>query len=1008
MARTSPELNVLLAEIESKVAAQEFEESLTRINQGLCAFPDSPELLNHKGAILLHRQQYRPAVGFFEQALALDPDFDGAALNCFKALLAQQLFFSAKLLAGKMKAQNSSASHWNDLVLKLENQFPAKKVTFYIPCFNVEPYIENCIQGILSQTYPVAEILVVDDGSTDRSIALAGKYNVRILAHAENKGLAAARNTALLEAQGEFIASLDTDAVPEPEWLEYAMLAFDDPAVAGAGGKLIEAHSLTLADRWRQIRMPQHRGNALENNADFLFGSNTVFRTACLKDVGGYNPIYRTNYEDCDISYRLKARGYSLFYTPLAVCRHQRKDTLASVLNTRWRWQALDAFLNACAGQQNPLQAYLKLNYMEIAEHGIKSNLNNKCFQLLYFDFIFPFWSVLKDLATIDRNSGHRKKEQFKSTALAFIAAIHWHLKTLGTAAKPEELLVEDLLKAVDLLSASDLKALQVHFPDSGHGHPCGLSDWYRKLADLLPDAAIGFVQQLLQRFQPLFSFLGKDTTLPKMVEVSAARARMEESDQCSYYRDGLRVLIANPPWRVGPRAGVRAGSRWPFTAPVNGARVADYVPFPFFLAYTQALVQKEGFAAAIIDAIAEGLDDEAFYERVRGFGPQVLLMETATASFYIDVQYAKEIKRIVPDCTILFCGAHATAQYEEILTHCPAVDYVICGEFEFAFLEFCQHMRDGKPPNEIKGIASRDPAGRLTPVDHTESVDLDRLPLPERMSLPMYNYNDQFAGMPYPNVQVHASRGCPFRCSYCIFPQVVYGNNRYRVRDPIAVADELSMLVETYGFKGIYFDDDTFNIGNRRMLKLCRELQHRGLDKIPWGAMARADTSDFETLKAMKQAGMIAIKFGVESGVQSIVNACGKDLNLEKVAQACRWCREIGLKYHLTFTFGLPGETLETIGKSIQYALELAPDTCQFSRTTPFPGTVLFDQLKEKGLILTEDWSKYDGNRYTVAAFENIDSHELDEAIQAACRRWEEFTRDRLQSLSTCGAAGN
>ena len=161
---------------------------------------------------------------------------------------------------------------------------------------------------------------------------------------------------------------------------------------------------------------------------------------------------------------------------------------------------------------------------------------------------------------------------------------------------------------------------------------------------------------------------------------------------------------------------------------------------------------------------------------------------------------------------------------------------------------------------------------------------------------------------------------------------------------------------------------------------------------------MARADTSDFETLKAMKEAGLVSIKFGVESGSQELVNACGKALDLKKVEQSVRWCKELGIQVHLTFTFGLPGETKQTISKTVNFAIKMNPDSAQFSLTTPFPGTKYFNILKEKGLLLSEQWDKYDGARFSVIKGEALSKEELEKAVSIAWKRWNNFKKRKKE----------
>jgi radical SAM superfamily enzyme YgiQ (UPF0313 family) len=148
---------------------------------------------------------------------------------------------------------------------------------------------------------------------------------------------------------------------------------------------------------------------------------------------------------------------------------------------------------------------------------------------------------------------------------------------------------------------------------------------------------------------------------------------------------------------------------------------------------------------------------------------------------------------------------------------------------------------------------------------------------------------------------------------------------------------------------------------------------------------MARADTMDEETLVAMAESGLAGIKYGIESAVQSIVTASGKELDLEKAKQTIDFTKKHGVKVHLTFTFGLPGETKESIEKTIAFALEQQTDSVQFSITTPFPGTTYFDDLKKKGFILSDNWDDFDGNASAVIRTENLTAQDLHLALKKA-----------------------
>ncbi len=214
-----------------------------------------------------------------------------------------------------------------------------QRVTAYIPAYNVSEYLARTIEGLLSQTHPFDEVLVIDDGSKDDSVEIASRYpEVTLIRHPVNKGLAAARNTALGAARNELVASVDADVVADPTWIATLLPHLDDPRVAGAGGILVENVQTTLADRWRRARMAQEWGPWFIRNPRFLYGCNNVFRKSAILEAGGYNESLRTCGEDPDLAVRLRARGWDFVYDPAAVAKHFRHDNLKSILDMYWRW----------------------------------------------------------------------------------------------------------------------------------------------------------------------------------------------------------------------------------------------------------------------------------------------------------------------------------------------------------------------------------------------------------------------------------------------------------------------------------------------------------------------------------------------------------------------------------------------------------------------------------------------------------------------------------------------
>lgn len=211
------------------------------------------------------------------------------------------------------------------------------KVTVAIPCYNCSAYIGAVIESVLRQSRPADEVLVVDDGSTDESAEIISRYPVQLLRHGCNLGLAAARNTAIEATTGDVIVFLDADAVADVNLLAVLLSGYSAPEIGGVGGQGLEANICSLADRWRARHASQSHGD-VSKDVEFLFGLCMSFRIKALREIGGFDPAFRTNAEDMDVSLRLKKAGYRLRYLPDAKVYHQRTDDEASLKQTMAAW----------------------------------------------------------------------------------------------------------------------------------------------------------------------------------------------------------------------------------------------------------------------------------------------------------------------------------------------------------------------------------------------------------------------------------------------------------------------------------------------------------------------------------------------------------------------------------------------------------------------------------------------------------------------------------------------
>ncbi|MBU9888720.1 MAG: radical SAM protein [Candidatus Omnitrophica bacterium] len=445
-----------------------------------------------------------------------------------------------------------------------------------------------------------------------------------------------------------------------------------------------------------------------------------------------------------------------------------------------------------------------------------------------------------------------------------------------------------------------------------------------------------------------------------------------------------MKILLTNPPWKRGGHWGVRAGSRWPH---IKTPQEKCYLPFPFFLAYAAALLKREGYTVRLIDALALEMPPGEFLRVVEKESPDLLVAETSTPSLENDLALLRGLPQGLP---VALCGPETHIQDPRFLEKHPRVRYVFKGEYEYTLLELVRRLESGQDLSGLRGLTYLESGQYKENPPRPLLENLDDLPWPLREGLPMGRYNDAPGGIPGPSVQMWSSRGCPYQCLFCVWPQLMYQSHRYRGRTIAKVVDEMEYLVKILKFRSVYFDDDTTNIGKLRMMELAREIRRRDLN-VPWAMMARADLMDEDILEHLRGAGLAAVKYGVESAEQRLVDNIAKNMDLRKAERMVRFTQSLGIKTHLTFSFGLPGETQETIQRTIDFAIDLDPDTLQFSINTAFPGTRYYEELDRRAQIVSRNLADYDGNSKAMLRTEALSAKDLQKARRRAEAVWRE-----------------
>ena len=307
-----------------------------------------------------------------------------------------------------------------------------------------------------------------------------------------------------------------------------------------------------------------------------------------------------------------------------------------------------------------------------------------------------------------------------------------------------------------------------------------------------------------------------------------------------------------------------------------------------------------------------------------------------------------RPIKNANPKIKIAFVGPHVTVLPERTLKDCPAIDFVCRREFDYSVVEFAQ----GKPLEEILGISYRKDGVVVHNPDRPQIQDLDALPHVTDIyyrDLDPRRYTVPFLLHPY--VSLYSTRGCPAQCTFCLWPQTTSGH-AWRKRSTDDVAREMAKAKEYWPWvKEFFFDDDTFNIQKARTVELCAKLKPLNLT---WSCTSRV-TTDYETLKAMKEAGCRLLIVGYESGDQQILKNIKKGATVERARQFTKDCHKLGLVIHGDFILGLPGETRETINNTIAFAKELDVETIQVSVAHAYPGTELYEYAMKNGFMVAD-----------------------------------------------------
>ena len=396
----------------------------------------------------------------------------------------------------------------------------------------------------------------------------------------------------------------------------------------------------------------------------------------------------------------------------------------------------------------------------------------------------------------------------------------------------------------------------------------------------------------------------------------------------------------------------------------------------PLNLAYLAAIAENKGHEVKIIDGEAEDVPLKKMIEQVAVFKPDIIGITATTPFYHIASELAAGLKQRISKTPVIIGGPHITVLKEQAFG--PFFDYAFIGESEVSWPLFLERYGNGKDISSIKGVLFRN-GSEIKFTGNSDTIyDVDSIPFPARHLLRTNKYKIGTLQGIKTFATIMTTRGCPFQCIFC--STKVFGN-RVRKRSPGLVVDEINSVISKFNIKHFIFLDDTLTLDKNYILQLCDMINKEKI-KITFEGSTRANLIDEELISRMAETGLIRISFGLETVDAKMREIMRKEVPLESYSIANRLTNKYGIETLNSVMIGMPGETVETIKKTLSYlrnAREIHQANCSIAM--PYPGTELFEMAKmgKYGLkLMTEDFSKFRRYGSAVMSVNNLSPADL------------------------------
>jgi len=406
------------------------------------------------------------------------------------------------------------------------------------------------------------------------------------------------------------------------------------------------------------------------------------------------------------------------------------------------------------------------------------------------------------------------------------------------------------------------------------------------------------------------------------------------------------RVLLINPP-RFGELIGKNPAiveKHRGFNPPLGILSLAGY------------LEHHSRFSIQLLDAQPKRFSYEQLEELLQEREADVVGITAMTFTLIDVFKTVRLVRRVMPNAKIVLGGPHVHLYPKETIRH-PEVDFLVQGEGEIAFLQLLNNLGNPAAWPHIKGLVYRDADGGV--VDNgiaPATENLDELGMPARHLLPVDDYTS-LLGRDNVITTMFTSRGCPYRCTFCDRPYspVLSG---FRWRSARHVADEMERCL-SLGIKEAFIYDDTFTVRRDRVFELCDEIERRKI-RFRWDVRAHVNTMTPDLIVRMKQSGCDRVHYGVECGNDRMLKVIKKNMTVAKVREVVSWTQQARMEVLCYFIIGQQTETAADIDDTLRLARQLDPNYVHFTVFCPYPGTEIYMQGLESGVIREDVWRKF------------------------------------------------